>query len=105
VQAGIVSWGVGCGTPMPGVYVDVARYVDWIHHHIHKHFGRPSHNSPYEKEPHYYEGDNFYNQCKSTRTQYPRGHSCYTPPPAESQPHTRIQPQNARKYYKTTKLT
>lgn len=30
VQAGIVAWGIGCNTKTPGVYVDVARFVNWI---------------------------------------------------------------------------
>ena len=29
--AGIVSWGVECGRKgIPGVYVNVPRYIDWI---------------------------------------------------------------------------
>lgn len=29
-QAGIVSWGIDCGTETPGVYVDVSKFRQWI---------------------------------------------------------------------------
>ncbi|KAG8305069.1 phenoloxidase-activating factor 2-like [Homalodisca vitripennis] len=30
VQAGIVAWGIGCGTDTPGVYADVSHFRNWI---------------------------------------------------------------------------
>ncbi|EEZ99182.2 serine protease H3 [Tribolium castaneum] len=30
IQAGIVAWGVGCGTTTPGVYADVAKFRGWV---------------------------------------------------------------------------
>jgi len=30
VQVGVVSWGVGCGHALPGVYMKVSKYIDWI---------------------------------------------------------------------------
>jgi len=31
ILRGITSWGAGCDQPVPGVYTDVAEYVQWIH--------------------------------------------------------------------------
>ena len=34
VQAGIVSWGIGCGTTYPAVYTDVSVHTEWIYKKI-----------------------------------------------------------------------
>ena len=35
ILAGIVSWGIKCGSPgYPGVYTKVSAYLDWIHDSI-----------------------------------------------------------------------
>lgn len=37
-QAGIVSWGIGCGgLGTPGVYADVSSFREWIDHQLHQH--------------------------------------------------------------------
>lgn len=36
-QAGIVSWGVGCGSEIPGVYVNVPLFRDWIDEQMRSH--------------------------------------------------------------------
>ena len=34
-QAGIVSWGIGCGeVGVPAVYTDVAAAACWVDHHV-----------------------------------------------------------------------
>lgn len=33
-QAGIVAGGIKCGGPVPGIYVNVAWYIDWIQRHL-----------------------------------------------------------------------
>lgn len=34
MQAGIVAWGIGCGTENPGVYANVAQFRNWIDHQM-----------------------------------------------------------------------
>lgn len=36
-QAGIVAWGIGCGDEMPGVYVNVPLFRDWIDQQMQSH--------------------------------------------------------------------
>ena len=34
-QAGIVSWGIGCGLKdVPGVYTNVANFIEWINNEM-----------------------------------------------------------------------
>lgn len=30
VQVGIVSWGIGCGGDIPGVYINISHFRHWI---------------------------------------------------------------------------
>ncbi len=30
IQVGVVSWGIGCGSHVPGVYADLTKLVHWI---------------------------------------------------------------------------
>ena len=91
VQAGIVSWGIGCGSTLPAVYVDVARYVDWIEYQVDQHLGH-SYNGVY-RSAEYYEGDQEFNYCRRNPSTYPIGHHCYRPPPKYIQPTRRPRPQ------------
>jgi secreted trypsin-like serine protease len=34
VQVGIVSWGIGCGKEVPGVYASVQYFSSWISKHL-----------------------------------------------------------------------
>jgi len=79
VQAGIVSWGIGCGTNLPAVYVDVARYTDWIEYQMNQYFAHGPYGGVYAS-PNYYEGDQEYLYCKTNPTTYPPGHKCYREP-------------------------
>lgn len=37
LHCGVVSWGIGCGSPgYPGVYAETSKYVDWINSKISK---------------------------------------------------------------------
>lgn len=36
-QAGIVAWGIGCGDEMPGIYVNVPLFRDWIDEQMQAH--------------------------------------------------------------------
>ncbi|XP_075223308.1 phenoloxidase-activating factor 2-like [Lycorma delicatula] len=34
LQTGIVAWGIGCGTDVPGVYVNVAQFREWVDYYM-----------------------------------------------------------------------
>jgi len=96
IQAGIVSWGIGCGSALPAVYVDVARYVDWIDYQINEYFTKPytgAYKSASGGVTEYYEGDQLFTQCKTTPRAYPVGHYCYRAPRPRPQQHRRPNPR------------
>ena len=83
VQAGIVSWGIGCGSELPAAYVDVSRYVQWIDENISRYFNLRSSYYDYNWLSDYtYTTDN-YNTCKRNLynqdyNQYTFNHKCNT---------------------------
>jgi len=80
VQAGIVAWGIGCGSTLPAAYVDVARYTHWVDDKINKYFnlGQSYYNYNWQRsyQP---EGQSKYNNCQQSRRQpgfYTNQHKC-----------------------------